>query len=251
LRVFSGPSKRVLFLRLRDHQAPFDDARVREALDLALDRQELLARVFHGRAQPATQLVPRGIVGFDPGLPLPRVDRERARALLAEARFAQGLELRLDGPKNRYEMDLPLMREVARQLGEVGVRVNVNAMDKTTFFAQLDLGNTSFYMAGWESETGEAGNALDALFHAHGALPPGHPAPTGDAELVRLIEARHAAESQERRTELLQAAVRRVAALHVLLPLAVQPQTLAVSRRLVWQPPADFSLRLQDFAPAR
>jgi peptide/nickel transport system substrate-binding protein len=251
VRVFSGPSSRVLFLRLRDHQPPFDDPRVRQALDLALDRQEIVANVFHGHAEAASQIVSRNIVGYDPSIGVVRPDRAAARRLLAAAGHPNGLFLRLDGPRNRYEMDVPLMNEVARQLAAVGVRVTVNALDKVTFFAQLDEGHTSFYMAGWESETGEAGNALDALFHSHGPPLPGRPPPTRDAELVRLIEASHEAETAQERIELLQAAVRRVAELHVVLPLVVQPVTLIVSRRTLWQPPPDYRLRLQDFTPAR
>jgi peptide/nickel transport system substrate-binding protein len=251
LRVSSGSGSRVLFLRLREHQRPFDDPRVRRALDLALDRSEIVARVFHGRAQAASQIVPRSIVGYDPGIPVTRPDREAARLLLADAGYPSGLDLRLDGPSNRYEMDLPLMHELARQLAEVGVRVQVSAVDKTSFFAMVDEGRTSFFLAGWESETGEAGNALDGLFHTQRTPAPGSAAPRRDAELDRLIEASHGAETAQARTELLQAAVRRVAELQVVLPLVVQPVTLVVSRRMVWEPPADFRLRLQDFTPAR
>jgi peptide/nickel transport system substrate-binding protein len=97
LRVVSGAGLRVLFLGLRVDRPPFSDPRVREAIDLGLDRAELVRRALGGRAEPATQLVPSSIVGFDPALRLPRPDPARARALLGAAGHPRGLASRLDG----------------------------------------------------------------------------------------------------------------------------------------------------------
>jgi peptide/nickel transport system substrate-binding protein len=80
LRVVSGAGLRVLFLVLRADRPPFSDPRVREAVDLALDRAELVRRALGGRAEAATQLVPPSIVGHSPSLRLPQPDPARARA---------------------------------------------------------------------------------------------------------------------------------------------------------------------------
>ena len=68
IRVFAGPSLRVLFLTLRVTEPPFSDPRVREAVDLALDRDELVARAYDGKTVTASQLVPASVVGFNPDL---------------------------------------------------------------------------------------------------------------------------------------------------------------------------------------
>ena len=101
LQVFSGPTLRVLFLGLRVDTPPFDDPRVREAIDLSLDREELIRRAYQGRTVPASQTVPPAGVGYNPAIPVTTPNQVRARALLAEAGHAQGLTLRLDGPRNR------------------------------------------------------------------------------------------------------------------------------------------------------
>ncbi len=75
----SGAGLRVIFLGLRVDRPPFSDPRVREAIDLALDRDELVRRTLSGRAKPATQLVPPSIVGFDPALRLPSRGHPRSR----------------------------------------------------------------------------------------------------------------------------------------------------------------------------
>jgi len=119
LRLVVGEGLRVLFLGLRVDRKPFSDPRVREALDLAIDRRALLERVFLGKGSVANQLMPRGSVGYVPEMPASPYDPARARRLLAAAGLRPGHALRLDGPKNRYVRDVQLMHEVARQLESV------------------------------------------------------------------------------------------------------------------------------------
>lgn len=59
-------------------------------MSLALNRTAPIERVMEGFAGPASQLVPEGFFGFDPGIPLPAFDLARARALMAEAGWGDG-----------------------------------------------------------------------------------------------------------------------------------------------------------------
>ena len=232
LRVVSGAGLRVLFLGLRVDRPPFSDPRVREAIDLAIDRRELVRRALGGRAAVATQLVPPSIVGFDPALRLPRPDRARARALLAAAGHTRGLDVRLDGPSNRYVNDVAILAELARQLGEVGVRVAVNALDKRDFFPLIEAGRSRMHLLGYACESGDAGDLLGAILHssAGGALGSLNSLGLSDPELDRLIDASNASVGVGERSELLQAAVARIAKLRVALPLVVQPEAVAMKR---------------------
>lgn len=85
----SGGQLGVTFLRFCTTHAPFDDARVRRALLLALDRESLARDVMRGGEIASTSYVPHGLAGYDPA-PLEAADPERARALLAEAGFPGG-----------------------------------------------------------------------------------------------------------------------------------------------------------------
>src|SRR5262249_5703758 len=133
LDVISRPSGRVLFLAPRVDKKPFDDLRVREAIDLALDREELIQPTLPGMALAASQIVSPAVVGCDPARTHPKPDRDRARALLREAGYPDGFAVRLDGPSNRYVNDVEVLREIARQLATVGVRAEVNALEKSAF----------------------------------------------------------------------------------------------------------------------
>ncbi len=252
VRVYRGSGNRLLFLCMRVAGGPLQDPRVREAVDLAIDRDELVSRVYSGRAEVARQMIHPRVVGFDPDLPASAPDRVRARRLLAEAGFENGLALRLDGPTNRYVRDVELLGEVRRQLGLVGVRVTVAAVDKVDFFRLVDSGGSDFHLLGWSFETGEAGDALGQLFHTPQAGLLGTANATGlsDPELDNLIQRARGSRLEQERAELLRAAGRHAAKWRSAIPLVVQPEAVATSRRLVWDPPLNYALRLTAFAPA-
>lgn len=251
LQVFAGPGSRVLFLNLRMDQPPFSDARVREAVDLAIDRMELIRRALAGRTEAASQIVPPGVAGYNPSLKLTRAEPGRARRLLAAAGYADGLSIRLDGPNNRYVNDRQILEEVARQLGSVGIRVEVNALDKREFYRLAGSGGSRFHLMGWACQTGEAGDVLDALLHSRGG-PMGNNNTTGvsDSELDRLIEASNSSLDQPLRIARLQEAMARAGSLRPVIPLLVQTEAVAASRRIRWDPAPSYALRLEQMRPA-
>ncbi|HEX9186200.1 MAG TPA: ABC transporter substrate-binding protein [Vicinamibacteria bacterium] len=252
LRVVSGAGLRVLFLCLRVDRPPFSDPRVREAVDIALDREELVRRALGGRAEPATQIVTSSIVGFDPSLRLPRPDPARARALLLAAGHPRGLEVRLDGPSNRYVNDVALLHELARQLAVVGVQATVDAIDKREFFPLIERGGSSMHLLGYSCESGDAGDALGALLHSAtgGALGSLNSTGLADPALDRLIDSADAARTDAARAHLLRRAVARAAELRAALPLVVQQEAVVLSRRFAWDPPLNMALSPEDLRPA-
>jgi len=252
VRVIVRPSLLVLFVGFRVDEPPFSDPRVREAVDLALDRSEIIRRALGGHGDPASQLVPRPIVGYDPTIKPTVPDRARARALLAAAGYPKRLPIRLDGPSNRYANGLEILAEVARQLAEVGIDAEINALDKREFFPLIMRGQSKLYLFGWACGSGEAGDTLDALFRspAGGAGGTYNTFGVADLELDRLIDDSNQKSGAERAVRL-RAAISRVHQLRPLIPLLVQREAMAVSRRVEWDPPLNLAIRLEDIRAAR
>jgi peptide/nickel transport system substrate-binding protein len=252
IEVFSALSTRVLFLVLDVAEAPFSDPRVREALDLAIDREELIRRALAGAGRPASQLVPVSILGYNSELEVTPANRERARRLLAEAGYPEGFSIRLDGTHNRYVRDRQILEELSRQLSEVGVRVQVNALDKHEFFPMISRGESRFHLLGWTCDTGEAGSVLEAKIHTRQVAGLGNDNVSGfsDARVDELIRRSNESVTQAERVRLLQQALARVAELRPVLPLLVQPEAVAVSRTIRWEPTLKYALRLEELRPA-
>ncbi len=252
VQVVSRQGLRVLSLSLRPGRPPFDDPRVRLAVDLAIDRDELLTRALGGHGQVATQMVPPAVVGFEPSLPKPRADPERARALMAAAGHPRGFDLDLHGPNNRNLNDGAVLEELARQLLRVGIRARVRAMDKLAFFQLAARGGTQMHLMGWSCDTAEAGDLLDAMAHSKtgNGLGSDNDMDLEDPELDRLIQRSNASTLLLERNLRLREAMVRLHGLRVYLPLYVQPEILVLTRRVSWTPPRDGVLMPADVAPA-
>ncbi|MCL4818696.1 MAG: hypothetical protein KJ067_06130 [Vicinamibacteria bacterium] len=227
---------------------PLDDRRVREAIDLALDRAAVAAAVSP-TAEPAGQLVPAAILGHDPERGVPRPDRARARALLAEAGHGGGLDLVLHRP-NGYSR---AAAAVSAQLAEVGIRVRVEPLPSPEFFARLRRGELRFWLVATGATTGDALELLEAAFHSrnpgqglglenHGRFE--------DRGLDRDIEAARVLFDSQPRGEALRPLLARVLEARVWIPLYHDDSLTLVDRRFRYQPRADDYFRATDLEPA-
>jgi peptide/nickel transport system substrate-binding protein len=174
-KVMSGPELRTIFLGMdqkRDEllyssvkgKNPFKDKRVRQAFYQAIDIDGIQKTVMRGAAKPTAEMWGPGINGFIPELNkrLP-YDPEAAKKLLAEAGYPQGFEVTMNCPNDRYVNDGRICQVVAQNLSRIGVKINLAAETKGTYFPKILRRDTSFYMLGWTPTTYDAHNAMNAL----------------------------------------------------------------------------------------
>ena len=175
LKVVEGNENRTVFLGMdqwRDElvysnvkgKNPFKDKRVREAFQLAIDVNAIKTQVMRGLSIPTAVMFAPQVDGYPKDLDRVKPpDRERARKLLAEAGYAQGFEVTLDCPNNRYINDEKICVAVAAMLAQVNVKVRVNAMPRATYFPKIQNFDTSFYMLGWGVPTFDSQYAVESL----------------------------------------------------------------------------------------
>lgn len=109
-------------------QVPLQDARVRRAMNYAVDKQGIIDGILLGYSEVGAAGVLSGSVGFDPDLSSYAYDPERARALLAEAGYESGLEFTADVITGQGPGDSLIYQKVAQDLAAVGIRLNVRAV---------------------------------------------------------------------------------------------------------------------------
>jgi peptide/nickel transport system substrate-binding protein len=174
-RVIAGPELRTIFLGMdqkRDEllysnvkgKNPFKDKRVRQAFYQAIDIVGIQRTVMRGASRPTALMVGPGINGWneaqDKRLPL---DVEGAKKLLADAGYPSGFEVTMNCPNDRYVNDGQICQAVAANLARIGVKINLAAETKGTYFPKVLRRDTSFYMLGWTPTTYDSHNALTAL----------------------------------------------------------------------------------------
>jgi peptide/nickel transport system substrate-binding protein len=180
LKVLQGPELRVIFLGMdqkRDEllfsnvkgKNPFKDKRVRQAFYQAIDIEGIKRTVMRGAATPIAEMFPQQVNGFAPDLNkrLP-YDPEASKKLLAEAGYPNGFEVTMNCPNDRYVNDAAICQAVTANLARVGVKVNLMAETKGTYFPKILRRDTSFYMLGWTSSTVDAQNVLYAIMSTPG-----------------------------------------------------------------------------------
>jgi len=174
-RVIAGPELRTIFLGMdqkRDEllyssvkgKNPFKDKRVRQAFYQAIDIETIKRTVMRGASTPTALMIAPGITGFTADLNkrLP-FDLEGAKKLMAEAGYANGFEVSMNCPNDRYVNDGEICQAVAANLARINVKINLQAETKGTYFPKILKRDTSFYMLGWTPATYDAHNALNAL----------------------------------------------------------------------------------------
>lgn len=247
-RVVAQPGSTVEYLRLSPTAPPFRDRRVRQAIDLAIDRTRYVAEAHGGIGQPAGQLCVPGVFGFAPDLKPTARDLSRARRLLAEAGFAEGLDLVLEHrPGRRGDV-------LARQLAEAGIRVTPRVTPWTELHPRIRSGAVDFYFGGVVAQTAEASDVLDSFVHSRdesrGYGSTNHSRysnPTADA----LIESASAALDLRRRRDLLQRAMRVVMDDLYLLPIAGLYDVYGLRREIRFEPRFDRRLPGREIGRAR
>jgi peptide/nickel transport system substrate-binding protein len=132
-RVWRHAEGATYYFFMNTTRPPFDDIRVRRAVNLAIDRMAL-ARAFGGEAVPTAQVLPPGVPGRRPIDPAPAPDLERARALVARA-GATGDAVSVWGPTGDPAPSATRLLEQA--LDRIGLRATPRLWERSTLLAQL------------------------------------------------------------------------------------------------------------------
>ncbi len=131
---------------------PFQDARVREAVNLAIDAETIVRAVMRGYATPTGQILAPGNLGYDAALDArPGYNPDAAKGLLAEAGYPEGFSFTLDCPNNRYINDEAICRAATTMLAQIGLDASLNLMPRAQYFPKLWERDSTMYLMGFNS----------------------------------------------------------------------------------------------------
>jgi peptide/nickel transport system substrate-binding protein len=119
-------------LRMQATEAPLNDIRVRQAINYAVNRTGIVNALFRGLGQPAAQLIPSGVVGYNDQLQLWPHDPEKAKQLIAAAK-ADGVpvdkQIRLIGRTAQFPNIAETIEVLQSEFSEIGLNVKIEMMD--------------------------------------------------------------------------------------------------------------------------
>jgi peptide/nickel transport system substrate-binding protein len=168
LDVINRPARRAIFLALGNAQGtPTADIRVRKAMYMAINEDEIVEKVMRGQATPTAQVPDAATIGFNPDPKRYPYDLAMAKQLMKEAGYEKGFEITLAAPNDRYVQDAKIAEAVAKYLAKIGITVNLDVKPKSVFFPEVQEAKHNFYLIGWLDGAFDMGRTYFNLIHSH------------------------------------------------------------------------------------
>jgi peptide/nickel transport system substrate-binding protein len=236
----------------REAHDPLADVGVRRAVALALDPTALSQELLGDPSAAASQLVPRTIFGFAPGLAAPRPDAAAARRLLAQAGWAAGFDAPLTYVR-ASALSSQTAAAVSRSLLTIGIRTELHAVTPEEVLAAFAGRAKGFLVSMWTFDDGDAGSFLRDCVRSRdeaaglGLFNPGF----SDAGIDASIDSALALIDDRARLDRYQALMRRAAEAVPVVPLVDQVVVVGLGPGLSWQPRPDMLILAADITRQR
>ncbi|MET3682016.1 peptide/nickel transport system substrate-binding protein [Alkalibacillus flavidus] len=171
-KLYTRPANNFGYLGFQTEKEPMDDKLVRQAINHAINREEIAEAMYAGYAQPAVNPLPPNYLGYNDELEVYEYDLEKAQSLLAEAGYEDGFELDLwTMPVARpYMPDAQTLATIIQSdLSEIGVSVNIVNREWAPYLEQTAAGEQEMFMLGWSGTNGDPDYFLSSLLHGDNA----------------------------------------------------------------------------------
>ncbi|PKB72363.1 MAG: hypothetical protein BZY87_00820 [SAR202 cluster bacterium Io17-Chloro-G6] len=165
------PSFSIQYIGLNVDEPPLDDIKVRQALNLAIDKREIATIVLGDQVVPASGILPPGFPGFNSSVTGYGFDPERAKQLLSESKYGGDLEnippITITTPGS-FGANVSLDMEVVLQMWEknLGIRTEFQQTEFATFLKDLNKRRFQMFDIGWIADYPDPENFLDILFYS-------------------------------------------------------------------------------------
>ena len=173
--IESIPTARALFITINVKKKPFDDVRVRRALNHAVNREAIVKSIYQGNAEVIPGIVAPLQNGYAK-LSGYAYDSKKAKELLAQA-GVPALKVKLWSPKGRYVKDFELAQAVQQDLAAVGIEATLSTMEWGAYLSATktpaEQTDRELFLLGWSPSTGEAHWGTFPLLHSSQQAPKG------------------------------------------------------------------------------
>lgn len=166
VKLTAKPAMNISFVAVNTSHPALNDARIRKALNYAINRQNILDSVYYGTGSQAYSVLPPSSWAYQKDTIQIRYDRNYAIALLREAGYSKGLELTMSVPLEPRAYN-PSPRKTAELIqanfADVGIKLNLLTNDRYSRGDVDSNANIDLYLTGWIANTGDPDNFLRPL----------------------------------------------------------------------------------------
>lgn len=166
LKIFERPSMNVGYLGFNVEKEPFNNVKVRQALNHAVNKEALIKNFYEGTAEPAINPMPPSINGYNDAIKDYEYDLDKAKKLLEEAGYKDGFSMELWAmpvPRPYMPNGQKLAEAIQADFEKIGVKVKIVTMEWATYLEKVQAGESPMFMLGWTGDNGDADNFLYTL----------------------------------------------------------------------------------------
>src|SRR5438093_1980873 len=176
VNLFKQVGAHVWYLGINNQKKPFDDKRVRQALNYAVNKDAIVKDVLKGTGSPSSGPVLPGTWGAEPALKAYPHDPQRARKLLAEAGYPNGFSTTMWVPESGSGMQSPVAMATVMQsnLTAVGVNVTLQTFEWGAFIAKLRSKEQELFALSWMAGSEDPDMVMYPLLPGRQRTPNGH-----------------------------------------------------------------------------
>ncbi|RPF54006.1 glutathione ABC transporter substrate-binding protein [Aquisalibacillus elongatus] len=194
-------STSLSYLGFNTQSSPLDDERVRRAISMAVDKEEIIEGIYNGYGVAANSPVPPTVFGHDESVEGIEYNKEEAKALLEEAGYGDGLTLNLM-TNNDNQQRMYMAEYVASELEDLNIEVNIEGLEFGSFIDKASNGDHDLFILGWSTPTMDADYATYNLFHSEQHGEAGNMTFLENEEVDKLLDQARQESDPEARKEL-------------------------------------------------
>jgi len=166
LKLATAAQNRVIFFGVNTTKGPTADLRIRQAMNIAINRDAIKQVVMRGQSDPTGVIMPPFVNGWTEKLnEYPKYDLDEAKALMKEAGYGDGFSIVLNCPNDRYVNDEAICQAAVGMMAQIGIKVTLDAKPKAQHFPIAKGGESDFYMLGWGVPTFDSHYIFNFLVH--------------------------------------------------------------------------------------
>lgn len=163
-QIVSGPRVGITYLTMNFAHEPFQDVKVRKAVQMAIDRQAILDALYGGRGQVEQGIFPKGLIAYNENQTTIEYDPEGAKALLAEAGYPDGFTMELSADSSASDTVTMSLEIIKEQLAQVGITAEIRNYDESTWLDTRNSGDLGSFMATWTADYNDPDNFIYTFF---------------------------------------------------------------------------------------
>jgi len=162
-QIISTPKVATFYLHFNENIKPFDDVRVRKAVQLAINRTSILEKLYYGKGQLIHGILPPGLAGFNTKAEVIPYNVEKAKSLLAEAGLSGGFDMTMAQVSGNQSI-LNIGEVIQSMLKPLGINVKIDQMDEAAYYDTRAEGKLPMYTNDWGADFNDPDNFIYTFF---------------------------------------------------------------------------------------